>query len=105
MMLCACGPCLITVLVTLAVRWFGTLQILNVIHRLLPAWVMIRWIRIGYSVSFRKLMVCLALPMIHTVASRPGGYRLMNSLWFCRASGTMPALNAALNSVVEVVQM
>src|SRR4051795_548274 len=29
----------------------------------------------------------------------------MNSLWFLRASGTMPARNAALNSVVDVVQM
>ena len=66
---------------------------------------MVRVIRIGYSVSFLKLMVCLVLPTIHTVASRPGGYRLMNSLWFCRASGTMPARNAALNSVVDVVQM
>ena len=62
-----------TVLVTLAIRPFGTLQILNVIHRLLPAFVMIRWIRIGYLVSFLKLMVCLVEPMIHTVASRPGG--------------------------------
>ncbi len=56
-------------------------------------------------VSFLKLMVCLALPTIHTVASRPGGYRVMNSLWFFLASGTMPARNAALNSVVDVVQM
>src|SRR4029450_6753967 len=66
---------------------------------------MVRVIRIGYLVSFLKLMVCLALPTIHTVASRPGGYRLMNSLWFFRASGTIPARNAALNSVVDVVQM
>ena len=29
----------------------------------------------------------------------------MYSLWFFRASGTMPARNAALNSVVDVVQM
>ncbi len=101
----ACAPRWMTVLVTLAVRPFGTLQILNVIHRLLPALVMVRVIRIGYLVSFLKLMVCLVPPTIHTVASRPGGYRLMNSLWFCRASGTMPARNAALNSVVEVVQM
>ena len=64
-----------TVLLTLAVRWFGTLQILNVSHRLPPALVMVRWIRIGYLVSFLKLMVCLVLPTIHTVASRPGGYR------------------------------
>src|SRR3954470_11415817 len=94
-----------TRLVTLAVRPFGTLQILKVIQRRLPALVMIRWMRIGYLVSFLKLIVCFVLPTIHTVASRPGGYRLMNSLWFCRASGTMPARNAALNSVVDVVQM
>src|SRR3954466_316024 len=66
---------------------------------------MIRWIRIGYLVSFLKLIVCLTLPTIQTVASRPGGYRLMYSLWFFRAIGTMPARNAALNSVVDVVQM
>src|SRR5881409_3391744 len=94
-----------TTLLTLAVRPFGTLQILNVSHRMLPACLTVRVMRIGYLVSFLKLMVCLALPTIHTVASRPGGYRLMNSLWFCRASGTMPARNAALNSVVDVVQM
>src|SRR5450759_791495 len=94
-----------TVFVIFVVRPFGTLQILNVSHRLLPAYVMVRWIRIGYAVSFLKLMVCLAVPTIHTVASRPGGYRVMNSLWFCRASGTMPAWIAALNSVVDVVQM
>src|SRR3954469_24650181 len=99
------GPCWITVLVTLAMRPFGTLQILNVSHRLLPACLTLREIRIGYLVSFRKLIVCLALPTIHTVASRPGGYRVMYSLWFFRASGTMPARNAALNSVVDVVQM
>src|SRR3954469_11675866 len=99
------GPCWITVLVTLAMRPFGTLQILNVSHRLLPACLTLREIRIGYLVSFRKLIVCLVFPTIHTVASRPGGYRLMNSLWFLRASGTMPARNAALNSVVDVVQM
>ena len=29
----------------------------------------------------------------------------MYSLWFFLASGTMPARNAALNSVVDVVQM
>ena len=99
------SPAWMTVLVTVAFRPFGTLQILNVIHRLLPAFLMLREIRIGYLVSFLKLMVCLVLPTIHTVASRPGGYRLMNSLWFCRAIGTMPARKAALNSVVEVVQM
>src|SRR5450756_1672426 len=66
---------------------------------------MIRWIRIGYCVSFLKLIVCLVLPTIQTVASRPGGYRSMNSLWFWRASGTMPAWIAALNSVVDVVQI
>src|SRR5262245_24227856 len=94
-----------TVLLTLAVRPLGTLQILNVSHRLLPAWVTTRWIRIGYFVSFLKLIVCLAPPTIHTVASRPGGYRSMNSLWFFLAIGIMPARNAALNSVVDVVQM
>src|SRR3954451_15491720 len=89
----------------MAFRPFGTLQILNVSHRLLPAWVTVRVIRIGYLVSFLKLIVCFAEPTIQTVASRPGGYRLMNSLWFCRARGTMPARNAALNRVVDVVQI
>ena len=55
--------------------------------------------------SFLKLIVCFVLPTIHTVASRPAGYRVMYSLWFFRAIGTMPARNAALNSVVDVVQM
>src|SRR5262245_25481978 len=101
----AFGPCWMTVLVILYVRPFGTLQILNVSHRLLPSGRTVRVIRIGYSVSFLKLIVCLVPPTIQTVASRPGGYRLMNSLWFLRAIGTMPARKAALNSVVEVVQM
>src|SRR6476620_2869143 len=85
------GPCWMTVFVTVAFRPFGTLQILNVSHRLPPSRVMIRWIRIGYSVSFLKLIVCFVEPLMNTVASRPGGYRLMNSLWFFRAIGTMPA--------------
>src|SRR4029078_1015991 len=99
------SPGWMTVLVTVAFRPLGTLQILNVSHRLLLLPVMVREIRIGYFVSFLKLMVCLVLPTIQTVASRPGGYRLMNSLWFCRESGIMPARKAALNSVVDVVQM
>src|SRR5262245_62202356 len=90
---------------TLAVRPFGTLQILNVSHRLPPDCVTVLVIRIGYSVSFLKLIVCLVPPTIHTVASRPGGYRVMYSLWFLRAIGIMPAWKAALNSVVEVVQI
>src|SRR6478735_4689189 len=94
-----------TVLVTVAERWFGTLQILKVSQRRLPAFLTLRVIMIGYAVSFLKLIVCLVLPTIHTVASRPGGYRSMNSLWFLRAIGIMPARNAALNSVVDVVQM
>src|SRR6188508_1040785 len=99
------GPCRMTVFVTFATRPFGTLQILNVSHRLLPDCLTFRVIMIGYLVSFLKLIVCLVLPTIHTVASRPAGYRVMYSLWFFRASGTMPARNAALNSVVDVVQM
>src|SRR5215218_1178687 len=66
---------------------------------------MTRWMRIGNAVSFRKLIVCLVPPTMNTVASRPAGYRVMYSLWFFRAIGTMPARNAALNSVVDVVQM
>src|SRR6187402_3014216 len=94
-----------TVFVTVAFRPFGTLQILNVSQYLPPLRLMTRVIMIGYLVSFLKLIVCFVLPTIHTVASRPGGYRLMNSLWFLLASVIMPARNAALNSVVEVVQM
>src|SRR3954471_11915215 len=94
-----------TVFVTVAFRPFGTLQILNVSHRLPPSRVMIRSIRIGYLVSFLKLMVWTVLPLMNTVASRPAGYRVMYSLWFFRANGTIPARNAALNSVVDVVQM
>ena len=72
-MLVARGPCWITTLLTLAERPFGTLQILNVSHRMLPSWRTDRVIRIGYFVSFLKLMVCFAEPTCHTVASRPGG--------------------------------
>src|SRR6187549_1599993 len=93
------GPCLITRLLILRVRPLGTLQILKVIQRLLPALVMIRWMRIGYLVSFLKLIVCFVLPTIHTVASRPAGYLVMYSLWALRASGTIPASSAALNNV------
>src|SRR4029078_1091889 len=75
------SPGWMTVLVTVAFRPFGTLQILNVSHRLLPAWVMVREIRIGYFVSFVKLIVCLVLPTIQTVAARAGGDGLLSSLW------------------------
>src|SRR4029079_2884847 len=76
----AFGPCWMAVFVTVAFRPLGTLQILNVSHRLPPSRVIIRSIRIGYSVSFLKLMVCTVLPLMNTVASRPAGYRVMNSL-------------------------
>jgi hypothetical protein len=36
------GPCWITVLLTTAVRPFGTLQILNVSQRRLPSWRIVR---------------------------------------------------------------
>jgi len=45
----------------------------RMIHRLLPSFLMVRWMRIGYWVSFLKLIVCFAPPTIQTVASRPGG--------------------------------
>src|SRR5215207_6332810 len=93
-LLIARSPGWMTVLVTVALRPFGTLQILNVSQYLPPLRLMTRVIMIGYFVSFLKLIVCLVLPTIHTVASRPAGYRLMNSLWFFLASGTMPARNA-----------
>src|SRR5690242_2199469 len=94
-----------TVSLTFALRPFGTLQIVNVSQRWLPACAVWRVMRIWYLVVFLELIVSLAFPAIQTVASRPGGYRSMNSLWFFLAIGIMPAQKAALNSVVDAVQM